>query len=60
MQDILNQRFIRMGEARHQHQWLTLEALPQEAEIRRFTVQGQPGQIVRDSISKIPNTKKEW
>jgi hypothetical protein len=31
----------------------------QEAEIRRTVVQSQPGQIVlRDSISKIPITKK--
>jgi hypothetical protein len=42
--------------------WLTPVILPtQEAEIRRITVQSQPGHIVqRDPILKKPFTKKDW
>jgi hypothetical protein len=33
----------------------------QEAEIRKIVVQGQPGQIVHETLSqKIPFTKKGW
>jgi hypothetical protein len=32
----------------------------QEAKIRRIVVQSQPGQIVRDPISKKPTKKKGW
>jgi hypothetical protein len=32
----------------------------QEAEIRRITVQSQLRQIVHKTISKIPNTKRDW
>jgi hypothetical protein len=34
------------------HQWLTpIIIATQEAEIRRITIQGQPGQIVRQTLS---------
>jgi hypothetical protein len=41
------------------HRWLT-PAIPatQEAEIRRITVQSQPGPIVHKIISKSPVTEK--
>jgi hypothetical protein len=39
--------------------WLSPAILAtQEAEIRRIVVQSQPGQIVRDSISKNPSLKR--
>jgi hypothetical protein len=46
-------------------QWLTPVILAaQEAEIRRFTVQSQAGQIVRKILAKNPFAKKiglvEW
>jgi hypothetical protein len=31
-----------------------------KAEIRRIKVQRQPGQIVLNPVSKIPNTKQDW
>jgi hypothetical protein len=40
------------------HQWLTSVILATEAEIRRITVQSQPGKIVPETLSqKIPHTK---
>jgi hypothetical protein len=50
---------------RARHQWLTLVTLAtQEAEIRRISVQDQPGQIVHETyLKKKPHHKKglvEW
>jgi hypothetical protein len=43
-------------------QWLTPVILAfQKAEIKRITVQGQPGQIVQETLfSKYPIKKKDW
>jgi hypothetical protein len=43
-------------------QWLTLGILAtQEVEIKRIVVQSQPqANSLRDSTSKIPNTKMGW
>jgi hypothetical protein len=47
-----------------QHQWLTSVILAiQETEIRRITVQIQPGQIVPETVSEKTHHKKgleEW
>jgi hypothetical protein len=41
------------------HQWLTSVILAsQETEIRKIGVQSQPRQIVQESISEKPYTKK--
>jgi hypothetical protein len=41
--------------------WVTPIILAtQDTESRRISVQSQPRQIVRDPISKIPNTKQSW
>jgi hypothetical protein len=41
------------GNCLTRHQWLTPVILAtQEAEIRRMAVQGQPGQIVQETLSR--------